>query len=600
MEQIISKNRDLDTLYAGGSQSDQLKKVMEQLTIKIKALTNELQLFNERKVTSNTQHLLDILKDTQNVISGWEEVDDYLICVYAQNVKDTEAKNLMAESSVIKSKLTSFQAELDQTLASLDEQTWFEFCQQKEVEPFSFYLEERRQSVKDLLPLEMEKMISALSVNGFNGWEKHHEQILTQLKIPLEVDGEEKKVSIGHALNQAMFSSDRSLRQKAANAIEQVLETNADTFASVLNRVAGFRLDVYQQRGWQNLLKEMVKQNRIEEETIYTMVSTIKQNRNLIRTFIERKIKVDKLEAPAWYDFQAPSFKTEEKVSYEKAVSIVVEQFYGFSEKLGNFADKAFKDGWIEVENRPDKAEGGFCASMPLAKESRIFLTFRENYQDVVTIAHELGHAYHNYILHEQPAFVQDKGTSVAETASTFMENLVLDAAIDQSVNEMERLALLEMKITNGLKYVIMVPNMFEFELKFYEKRKKGLLTTEEIKNLIIEVENDVYGGLIEDLDPYKWMYISHFYDTEKAFYNIPYTIGYLFSNGIYALAKEKDGGFIKQFDELLRNSGRMTVEHLAEEFLGKDIKKKDFWEASLVPLREAIEEYLRLTDKMV
>lgn len=150
-----------------------------------------------------------------------------------------------------------------------------------------------------------------------------------------------------------------------------------------------------------------------------------------------------------------------------------------------------------------------------------------------------MGHAYHNYILHNEPAFAQQKGTSLAETASTFMENLVVDAVIKQSTSKEEKLALLEMKISNGLKYVGTIPNMFKFEQEFYEKRKTNIVTTEEINTLISKVENELYDGLIEDLAVHKWMYISHFYNAEKAFYNIPYTIGYLFSNGIYEKLKK-------------------------------------------------------------
>lgn len=600
MEQQSNQTWNLDSLYHGGSQSEILKNRMGQLTVEIKTLSNKLKVFNERKI-NETQQLVDILQETQKIINGQEEVDDYLICIYSQNVKDTEAKNLLGESAVIKSKLSSFYAELDQTLGSFKEQKWEEFLRRKEIAPFVFYLEERRQFVKERLPVEMEKMISSLSLNGFHGWAMHHELLLTQLKITLEVEGEEKQVSIGHALNQAMYSSNRLLRQKAAVAVMNICELNADSFASVLNRIAGFRLDVYHQRGWEeNLLKEIVNQNRIKEETIHTMVTSIKQNQDLTRAYIERKIILDRVEKPAWYDLQSPSFIMEETVSYQKAASIIVKQFHNFSEKLGGFAEKAFKEGWIESENRQDKAEGGFCASLPLVKESRIFLTFRENYQDVVTIAHELGHAYHNFILHDEPAFVRGKGTSVAEIASTFMENLVLDAAIENSKSKNERLALLEMKISNGLMYVAVVPQMFKFEMEFYEKRKNGLLSTDQIKEIFVGVEKDLYDGLIDEINPYKWMYISHFYETEKAFYNIPYTIGYLFSNGIYTLAKKKESGFVEQYDELLRSSGRMTVEQLAQDFLGQDITKTEFWDAAMQPLRESIEEYLHLTEEMV
>ncbi|WP_075619111.1 M3 family oligoendopeptidase [Paenisporosarcina indica] len=600
MEQTISQNWNLESLYAGGSQSEKLKELMTQLANRIILLTKEIQIFNAANTKKELQHLVGILQDTQNVLSWWEEVDDFLICIYAQNVKDTEVMILMDESAVIKSELTTIQSEVDRTLASLSEEAWIDLLSQNKVENYSFYIKERRQAVKDQLPLELEKMINVLSVNGFDGWEKHHDQMLTRLRIPLEIDGEKKEVSIGQALNQAIYSTERTLRQNAANAIKDVCEKNADVFASVLNRIVGFRLDVYQQRGWQNLLKEALEQNRIKEETVHTMISAINQKKDLLRAYIQRKIELEQLDRPTWNDLEFPSFATTKKISYENAVEIIIKQFHNFSEKAGSFAKKAFEAGWIEAENRPDKAEGGFCASLPIAKESRIFLTFRENYQDVITIAHELGHAYHNNILHEEPTFAQKKGTSVAETASTFMENLVLDAVINQTTDEKEKLALLELKISNGLKYIGTVPNMFQFELELYEKRKKGVLTAEEINNLMAEAEKDLYEGLIEELNVYMWMYISHFYDTEKAFYNIPYTIGYLFSNGIYALAKSKGNEFTEQYDELLRNSGRMSVEQLAHEYLEQDLTKTEFWEAALQPLTETIEEYLNMTEKLL
>ena len=139
---------------------------------------------------------------------------------------------------------------------------------------------------------------------------------------------------------------------------------------------------------------------------------------------------------------------------------------------------------------------------------------------------------------------------------------------------------------------------MFRFEQEFYARRKHGQLTVEEINNLIKEVESDFYSGIIEGSAPYKWMYISHFYSADKPFYNIPYTIGYLFSNGIYSLAKEATGDFQEKYDELLRNSGRMTVEQLAQNYLDADVTKPEFWNASQQALKEAIEEYLRLTEQ--
>nr|WP_254178182.1 MULTISPECIES: M3 family oligoendopeptidase [unclassified Planococcus (in: firmicutes)] len=506
----------------------------------------------------------------------------------------------MDESAVLKAKLASLQIELDQAFAEFPDAEWQEFTASGRVQDSSFYLNERRGMVMDRLPAELERMISELSVNGLSGWEQQHELVLTKLRVPIEVDGELQQVSIGQALNEAINGKDRASRKRAAEAVDETCVAHADTVAAILNRVAGSRLAIYEQRGWNNKLKEMLEHNRIQEASIDAMLTALDDNKDLYRAYIERKLKVAGQDPAGWFDLESPAFSLSDKVDFASAKTVISKQFHHFSDKLGNFADRSFEQNWIEAENRPGKAEGGFCASMPLAKESRIFLTYRDTYQDLITLAHELGHAYHNFIIHDEPALAQQKGTSVAETASTFMENLVLDAVIEQTTDENERLAMLEMKIRDGLKYVISVPNMFRFERKFYEQRAEGMISAEQIKTMISEVENDIYGGLVEDLALYKWMFIGHFYDAEKAFYNIPYTIGYLFSNGIYEQAKQQPDGFPERYDALLRDSGKMTVEQLGEQYLAADITQVAFWRDAQKSLTSAIEEYLELTEKHV
>ncbi|MRH41327.1 oligoendopeptidase F [Aquibacillus halophilus] len=595
MVKTISENWDLKSLYSKTGLNTIEGKIQE-LSGMMSRVSESIDTLDMDK-SSLHKELVNFLQDMQQVMSGWLEIDEYLICLHSEDVENDLASQLLEESALLKQKLQSIQIKLDQLLISIPESGWSLFILQEEVSSYRFYLEERRRLAQDKLSSDTEQLINQLSVNGFGGWEQLYQQLVSNLKVPIKKDGQEKNVSIGEALDKAMNSTDRSIRQETVKSINEVCRNNADIFASVLNRIAGFRLDIYKNRGWTNILKEVLDTNRIQETTLHTMVATINQHRDLSRRFIERKAQLEKIDKASWYDTYSPTFRTKAKVSYNEAVEIIVKQFFQFSDKLGKFAERAFNEGWIEVEDRDDKAMGGFCASMPVAKESRVFLTFRGNYQDVVTIAHELGHAYHNYILHEEPAFAQEKGTSVAETASTFMENLVLDAVIDQATDKDEKLALLEMKISSGLKYLGMVPNMFQFELDFYRKRQKGLVTADELVNVMERVERDLYGNTIDEVNPYMWMVIGHFYSTEQAFYNIPYTIGYLFSNGIYSLSKQNGSKFSEQYDELLKNSGKMTVEQLAETYLDQDLTNRKYWDDSIKPIRDAVEQYLKLTE---
>lgn len=594
MEKVISENWDLDSLYPGGKDSSKLNTLISQLKQDMKGLQETVQTFDQ------SSNLVDFFQDVQEFISAAFELDEYLVCLYSVNVDDPDVSKLINESEKIKADIESMQIDMDEILASLSESEWNDLLQHEEVKKYQFYLEERKHKVEDKLPLEMEKLINELSINGFIGWEDYYEQMMGNLRIPVEKDGKIEEMSIGQAMSYIMFSSDRSIRQHSARALVEVCQNQSEEFATVLNRINGFRLDVYKQRGWDNVLKEAMEENRIKEQTVQTMVSAIKENRGIVQSFFERKAQLMNLEKLSWYDTDTPSFTSENKISYSEAADIIITQFHKFSEKLGKFAEKAFHEGWIEAEDRKGKMHGGFCANMRLSKESRIFLTFTGSYQDVVTIAHELGHAYHNYILQDQPAFAQQISTSVAETASTFAENLVLDAAIEHASSQKDKLTLLEMKILNGLKYQVTVPAMFEFEQQLYHKRKQGPLTATEISNLMKNMMEEIYGDVIDENNSYLWMTIPHFFHTDLAFYNIPYTIGYLFSNGIYALSKEQGNQFPKQYDELLRNTGRMTVEQLAGRYLSKDIGEKEFWKASLQPTIEAIREYFNLTEKMV
>ncbi|MED3742292.1 hypothetical protein P4525_00620 [Peribacillus psychrosaccharolyticus] len=373
MEQIMNQNWDLASLYPDETMSNKLLELRAELDMTIETLSENLKQLNRSSGIIKLSKLVKFIQRTQYVQNGSEEFDDLLICIYAQNTNNTEVIGLLDHSAVIKSKLQSIQLELNLTLANLSEDLWAELLRLSEVDPIAFYLLECRQKGKEQLPLEMERLISSLSINGIKGLEQHYEQMLTKIRIPLKMDGEIKEVSIGQALNEAIYAKNRLVRQDAALAIKHICEKNADLFASVLNRIAGFRLTIYEQRGWDNLLKELCLQNRIMDETLQTMLTSINKHKELIKSYIQRKIELGQIKNPSWFDLESPHFTVAVKVPYQDAVTLIIEQFETFSDSLGKFAEEAFEADWIETENRPSKAEGGFCASFPLSKQSRIF-----------------------------------------------------------------------------------------------------------------------------------------------------------------------------------------------------------------------------------
>ncbi|WP_051525156.1 M3 family oligoendopeptidase [Exiguobacterium artemiae] len=566
----------------------QLEKLysIEDVKQTFKALQQEFEQFGTGQTPISAQ-----LMKLEQIRCHIEELSDFVYCLYAEDVSRQEVSRLLEKTDRLQASLGTTETIFEERLRTLSEEEWTTL----QSDTSSYYLTERRTIMERRLPAKQEKLIQALAIDGFSAWEQLYEQRLTGLRVPLD----ETNVTIGHALHQAFHGATRSDRQTAAAAVVETCAAERDDFAMILNRIAGFRLQVYAKRGWNDPLTELCEQNRIKKSTIEALLAAIDQNRPLFQSYYERKFRLAHVTEPAWHDVEANTFTSQGHVSYANAQSIILHQFDRLHPRLATFTKTVFEAGWVDAENRSGKAEGGFCASFPVAKESRIFMTYREAYPDVVTLAHELGHAYHNSLLHELPFLDQIKGTSIAETASTFMENLVLDAVIEQSERE-EKLAMLEIKINEGLKYVGTIPNMFRFEQRFYAERQRGPISSDRMDELMWEEDARFYGDVLAEPTPYKWIYVGHFYDTGKPFYNIPYTVGYLLSNQLYASVKQSKAAFTSQFEPLLRDSGQASIEELIERHLGGDPQSVAFWQQSLTPLRDSIVLYLKETDSLI
>lgn len=526
----------------------------------------------------------------QQVARDVEEWSDFIYCLYAEDVTRSEVHPLLEEIEIVQAMVRSEAAALDTKIAALSQEEWEELVTGS---PYAFFLNERRDIQSRRAPLVQEHLLQDLGVDGFQGWG----QLYKQRFMALRVDLDNKQVTIGQGLHEAMFAPDRSARLSAATAVDTACAQEADLFATILNRIAGFRLQSYKMRNWEQPLTELLEQNRISEASLTAMMEALDQHRDLFHAYYARKIAQAERVTGEWHDFETNTYRSARHVPFEMAETIVTTQFKRLNPQLGAFAENVFSEGWVDAENRPGKAEGGFCAAFPIAKESRIFMTYRDSYPDVATLAHEFGHAYHNYLLQDEPYLNQVKGTSIAETASTFMENLVLDAAIKETTEREEVLALLEVKIREGLKYASIVPGMFRFEQRFYAERQQGTVSAERLSELLQEEERLAYGPVLPEPARYKWMYISHLFNPNLAFYNIPYTIGYLLSNSLYQTVQADPSQISTVFEAVMNDSGQATIDEIVKRHLDADPTSVAFWMEAQQPLVQAIEQYLTLTE---
>jgi oligoendopeptidase F len=481
-------------------------------------------------------------------------------------------------------------------LLAIPEGDWQALLESEYFAPLVFPLEERRRRATEKLEPEQEMLVGDLAVDGYHAWSSLYSTLIGRITIPFEKDGKEVQLSVGQAHN-LMGDEDRAVRARVFEKWEEAFAKDAELIGAALNHLAGFRIQLYKHRGWNSVLQEPLDYNRMQAQTLDVMWEVITKNKAAFVQYLERKAKLLGVEKLSWFDVYAPVGTTASKMSYDEGAQFIVEQFGRFSPKMADFAVKAFEGAWIEAEDRPGKRPGGFCTSLPTKKESRIFMTYDGSASAVSTLAHELGHAYHQHVMNDLPMLVQGYAMNVAETASTFAEMIVADAALRHAGSDEERIVLLDNKLGNAIAFFMDIHCRFLFETRFYDERKKGLVSVERLNELMEEAQKEAFCGTLEQYHPYFWASKLHFYSTSVPFYNFPYTFGYLFSAGVYARAMEEGTAFEEKYAALLQDTGRMQVEDLAQKHLGVDLTRPEFWQSAVDLALADVEAFLKLTE---
>lgn len=584
---------DLDVFFEGGSASEAFENYLKQIQAELDTLQTHVQSVSS---IQSLQQVIDVYKD---VSMKMVEASAFVSCLKAQNTADERAEMFEIELTALFAKLDNALTVLDQQMVNIPDTEWEEGIDTPPLNEIKFVLNERREKAKELLSVDEEMLIQSLAVDGYHSWGQMYDTIVSRITIPVEEGEEVKELSVGQAYNK--FSDlDRNVRKKVFEEWEKAWANEADLFARTLNHLGGFRLSVYEKRGWDDVLKEPLELNRMKKETLEAMWSAIEENKEPFVRYLNRKAELLGLDGLHWYDLDAPIGKVESKVSYQEGAEFILKQFSQFGEQLTNFTERAFSERWIEAEDRPQKAPGGFCTSFPVSQQSRIFMTFSGTPNNVSTLAHELGHAFHSYAMKEVHPLNCDYAMNVAETASTFAELIVSTAAVKQASSKEEKLALLDDKLQLSVAMFMNIHARFIFETSFYEERKKGWVSKDRLNTLMENALERAYCGALKEYHPHFWASKLHFYITDYPFYNFPYTFGYLFSLGVYKRAVEEGEGFEEKYMALLKDTGSMTVEDLAMKHLQVDLTKKEFWQNGLKMAIEEVEEFLTLSEDLV
>src|SRR5699024_11059182 len=593
-QKVYDPTWDLDVIFPGGSESEQFRTYLTTLEEALDELASIVDAFDPSEEKALSYELSEIVTKLELSMKKQREAFAFISCLSAQNVHDRQADLLVGRRNELNARMGSIKTSFDQKLVQITDDAWEELLKTKPLSEVSYVLNEYRTHAKEKLPVEQEVLINDLAIDGYQGWSQMYDTIVGQMEVEIEEDGDVRSYSVGQAANK-LSNPDRKVRKHVFEELDKAWSQQSELFGQTLNHLAGFRLQTYKHRGWDNVLKEPLSINRMKQETLDVMWSTIAENKQPFVNFLNKKADLLGLDKLSMYDIGAPVSEAVQSYTYTEGAQFIVNHFKKFSPKMADFAEMAFEKRWIEAEDRSGKRPGGFCTSFPDSEQTRIFMTYSGTASNIATLAHELGHAYHQHVMNDVNGVNQRYAMNVAETASTFAEMIVADAAVNTAQTKDEKIALLEDKIRRSVAFFMNIHARFIFEQRFYEERKQGLVPVQRLNELMVEAQKEAYCDAVTDYDDMFCASKLHFHITGVPFYNFPYTFGYLFSLGLYAHAKQQDDSFEEDYIALLRDTGRMSVEELAMKHLGIDLTKPEFWEEAIQLCRNDVDEFLSL-----
>ncbi len=461
----------------------------------------------------------------------------------------------------------------------------------------TFMLKEAVEQSRYQMSDEQEALAAELSLSGGNAFEKLQGTVTSQLVVDFELDGKLQKLPVTALINLRSHP-DEPTRHRAYDAENVLWESTKEPLAACMNGVKGQANTLNKRRRRKDALHSALDAARIDRKTLDAMLGAMEASFPMFRGYFQAKAKKLGKEKLAWWDLFAPLGKTDKVYSFEEARGFILDNFGQFSPDLRSFAQRAFDQNWIDAEPRDGKRGGAFCMGLDGPEESRVLCNFNGSLDEVSTIAHELGHGFHNYCAYSagKTALQQLTPMTLAETASTMCETIVTEAVLANTKDPQEELAVLETQIQGAAQIVVDIYSRYLFEKEVFERREQAELSSDELNEIMERAQKATYGDGLDEryLQKFMWTWKPHYYSPSLSFYNFPYAFGLLFATGLYAIYKQRGPSFVDDYKHLLASTGEASAADLAKRF-GIDIRKRKFWEDSIAIMGKRIERFREL-----
>jgi pepF/M3 family oligoendopeptidase len=585
---------DMSVIYPS-LESPEFEQGFRGVKISIAALES---LFDARGIESTQPGILppadlvaafpEIIDRYNSVLAEVQTISAYITAFVSTNSRDALAQARQSELQQETTRLHKLGTRLTAWIGGLDIEALI--AGSPVAGDHAFWLRKSKIRASHLMSPAEEGLAAELNVTGGSAWSRLHGNMSSQIMVPIELSGEMKQLPMS-VIRTLAFDHSRQVRRAAYEAELAGWQQVAVPLAAALNSIKGEVNTLTYRRGWESPLDAALFDASIDRDTLDAMMAAAQEALPDFRRYLKAKARMLRLPILAWYDLFAPVVASSRPWQFADAEDFIVTQFGTYSDRMSDFARRAFTSRWIDALPRDGKRDGAFC--MPVrADESRVFANFKASFEGMSTLAHELGHGYHNLNLASRTMIQRVTPMTLAETASIFCETIVQQAALERG-DQSEQLEILEAGLLGSCQVVVDITSRFLFEQEVFENRSERELSVDELCGAMLKAQHETYGDALDEqlLHPYMWAMKPHYYSTSRSFYNFPYMFGLLFGLGLYSRYQAAPEEFKASYDDLLSSTGVADAATLAARF-GIETRAPAFWQSSFDIIRGQVDRF--------
>ena len=545
----------------------------------------------------DTAEIVRVINTLEALSDRLGHLSAYLGCLSADDANDEAVKADEAWISTLEAESTKLMACLRSALAALSDAAFAAMLKDAALKNAEHSVKRMRHEGQHQMKSEMEALAADLNVNGLHAWGRLYDTLTGKMEFEMTFPDGHKEIVPMSRRRALMSEPDRRLREAAFHDGQKPWNDHATTLAAGLNGIAGTRLSLYGRRGLSHFLDTPLFDGAMSRKSLDAMLEAIHANIDLPRRALRKAAKLQGTAALHYFDLEAPQIAPpdEKELTWDEACKTVDQAFSAAYPKLGAYFREMLAQRWIEAQPRAGKRPGAFCTGSQLKHEERVYMTFHRSVHDMVTLAHEVGHAWHSCVLRPARSFAASYPMTLAETASNFGEMILLGGLMnDPGITEATKAYLLDQEMLRAHAYLINIPMRYEFEKAFYTERAAGEVSVSKLSELMSETQRKLYGDTLlpDGTDPLFWASKMHFFISGISFYNFPYVFGYLLSQALFARFKAEGAAFLPRYEAFLAMTGSATCEEVVNQTLGEDLTSPDFWTTAVRAMEPSLLAY--------